>query len=222
MKFVMLRVKAICGRYGWRTPFVVSMTLISNLGGLWNLIRVLRVKLLTLGTKGKSLILGRNISFNFGGLIRIGDFCYIGDRVVIEVGINPPAKLQIGSHAWITHDVHIAAAGCVTIGNHVLIGEYTSIRDSLHSCSDVSLPIKFQRDTVGTVEIHDDVWIGRGCIVLGRPEGIVVGRGAIVGANSVVCKSIPAMEIWGGVPAKFLRSRTRMESFGTGANTNRR
>ena len=49
-----------------------------------------------------------------------------------------------------------------------------------------------------------DVWIGANVVVM---PGIHIGDGAIIGADSVVTKSIGAYEIWGGVPAKKLGIR---------------
>jgi acetyltransferase-like isoleucine patch superfamily enzyme len=208
------KIRSITKRYGWRTPLVVAGNTISSLGGAKNFVRVGFLRLLSGGSKGAGLILGHGIIYRNGVFLNMGSHCTIGDRVVLEVGLNPKGEFRLGDHVWISHDVHLAAANRLIIGNNVLVGEFCSIRDSSHSHGDSVVPIKFQKDTLGTIVIEDDVWIGRGCIVLGRPEGIVVGRGAIIGANSVVSKSIPAMEIWGGVPAKFLRSRNRTEHIG--------
>ena len=56
--------------------------------------------------------------------------------------------------------------------------------------------------------IEDDVWIGHGSIIL---SGVRIERGAIVAAGSVVTKSIPAYEIFGGIPAKKIRDRFNTE-----------
>ena len=51
--------------------------------------------------------------------------------------------------------------------------------------------------------IEDDVFIGARCLVL---KGVTIGRGAMVGAGSVVTKNIPPCEIWAGNPAKYIKS----------------
>lgn len=52
------------------------------------------------------------------------------------------------------------------------------------------------------IVIEDDVWLGARCIVL---KGVHIGARSIVAAGSVVSKDIPADEVWGGNPAKFIR-----------------
>ncbi|QWG03992.1 hypothetical protein KMW28_13775 [Flammeovirga yaeyamensis] len=54
------------------------------------------------------------------------------------------------------------------------------------------------------IEIGENCWIGRGCIIL---AGVTIGDGAIIAANSVVNKNIPSNTIYGGVPAKFIKDR---------------
>ena len=95
----------------------------------------------------------------------------------------------------------------MNIGDDVLIGEYVSIRDSTHGHDVLSVPIKNQPDIIGSVEIESNVWIGRGSLIQGNRSKLVLGEGSIIGANSVVTRSIPPFEIWGGVPARFIRRR---------------
>jgi acetyltransferase-like isoleucine patch superfamily enzyme len=52
------------------------------------------------------------------------------------------------------------------------------------------------------VVIEDDVFIGMNCVVL---KGVTIGRGSVVGAGSVVCKSLPSYIIAAGNPARVIR-----------------
>lgn len=60
------------------------------------------------------------------------------------------------------------------------------------------LPLK------GDTVIGNDVWIGQNVTVM---PGVHIGDGAIIAANSVVAKDIPAYHIAGGNPAGILRKR---------------
>ena len=53
-----------------------------------------------------------------------------------------------------------------------------------------------------TIELGDDVFIGVNSIVT---KGVTIGDRSIIAAGSIVVKSIPNDEIWGGNPAKFLK-----------------
>lgn len=60
-----------------------------------------------------------------------------------------------------------------------------------------------ERDVPAPV-IEDEVWIGARVVVL---RGVRIGHGAVVAAGAVVTRDVPAMEIWGGVPARCLGRR---------------
>ncbi len=101
-------------------------------------------------------------------------------------------------------------AGCVlvsyariTIGDDCLIGEYVSIRDANHGLS-VGVPMRLQAHRSAPVTIGRNVWIGRGSVVL---KGVTIGDGAVVAANSVVSRDVPADAIVVGAPAKLIRMR---------------
>jgi putative colanic acid biosynthesis acetyltransferase WcaF len=57
----------------------------------------------------------------------------------------------------------------------------------------------------GQVVIEDHCWIASNVTILPR---VTLGRGCVVAAASVVSKNIPPLTLWGGMPARFIRSRT--------------
>lgn len=84
------------------------------------------------------------------------------------------------------------------IGNNVSIAHSSSILTSTHTYSDFNLPINIMNPKK-TVVIHDDVWIGCGVRIL---CGVHIDTRCIIGANSLVNKSVDSFSIYGGVPAK--------------------
>lgn len=69
-----------------------------------------------------------------------------------------------------------------------------------------------QEQTGAPITIGQDVWLGANTVVL---KGVKIGRGAIVGAGTILTKSVGEYEIWAGVPGKYIRTRPRPDSTST-------
>jgi acetyltransferase-like isoleucine patch superfamily enzyme len=202
------RVRAAQQRYGSRAFTVLLYRALFQ----WPRLRARAIQLklkLLLGAKISSTVsLGKHVFVTIpGGLLMIGDQTWIGDRCVIEVSPSPWAEVRIGSNSYFAHDVHIGAFQQISIGNSVRVAEFTSLRDSSHNYIDGNQQIIQQGDSLGTLSIEDDVWIGQGCIILGSPAGTVIGKGAVIGAHSVVKESIPEYAIAVGSPARVVGYR---------------
>lgn len=113
-------------------------------------------------------------------------------------------SIRIGRETVVNQGTLIGAYTALTVGDRTLIGEYCSIRDNNHGVAP-GVPIRRQRHSVAPIRIGADVWIGRGSAVL---AGVTIGDGAVIGANSVVTRDVPAGEIWAGAPARLLRPRS--------------
>jgi acetyltransferase-like isoleucine patch superfamily enzyme len=113
--------------------------------------------------------------------------------------------LIIGQDVQLNDYVHITAMQSVIIGNNVLMASKIYISDCTHGFygdNDVHTnpniaPIN-REYSVKPVEIQDNVWIGESVSIL---PGVVIGKGSIIGANSVVTKNIPDYVIAVGIPA---------------------
>ena len=57
------------------------------------------------------------------------------------------------------------------------------------------------------IVIEDNVWIGFGAQIM---SGVHIGKGAIIGAGAVVAKSVNEYEVWGGIPAHFIKKRSKI------------
>lgn len=94
----------------------------------------------------------------------------------------------------------------ITIGNNVVIGGNTVIYDTDFHSLDAEQRNNPKQDRINArwapVVIADHVFIGAHSTIL---KGVTIGENSVVGACSVVSKSIPANEIWAGNPAVFIR-----------------
>ncbi|MEK6481639.1 acyltransferase [Catalinimonas sp. 4WD22] len=134
--------------------------------------------------------------------ITLGDFVRIGKRCVFQGA--PVSKIRLGNRVTVNDGCYLTSMFSITVGQGTSIGEYTSIRDYNHKFDDTSIPIKDQDYYGSPIEIGNDCWIGRGCIIL---PGVSIGYGAVIGANSVVTKDIPPLSVAAGVPAKVIKMR---------------
>jgi acetyltransferase-like isoleucine patch superfamily enzyme len=132
---------------------------------------------------------GRGSTLHMRGRIYDPRFISIGEDTVIgEKFTLDGRRLLPGS------------TGSITIGSHVDIASDVMIWTSEH---DIHSPLFKAREE--RVVVGDYVFIGPRAVIL---PGVEIGRGAVVAAGAVVTKSIPAMSIVGGVPAKEIGQRT--------------
>ncbi|EPF16008.1 Putative acetyltransferase SACOL2570 [Cedecea davisae] len=116
--------------------------------------------------------------------------------------------IEFGVNCQINDSVHIAAAEKISFGDNVLIASRVFITDLNHGS--YKGQIHSHPDTIcrerelqaNPVRIDDNVWLGEGVVVL---PGVKIGKSSIIGANSVVTRSIPAYSIAAGNPAKIIK-----------------
>ena len=142
----------------------------------------------------------------FGKSVRINSSLFsnpIGGDTRTILSVAKGATLKIGDYTGFSN-IAISCKEKVTIGKHVKIGGSVKIYDNdFHSLSfnmrknrDTDLPVK------KPIELKDGCFIGAHSIIL---KGVTVGEKSIIGAGSVVAKSIPDGEIWAGNPITFLK-----------------
>ena len=119
-------------------------------------------------------------------------------------GLFPPFYTDCGKNIKIGKNVFINACcrfqdqGGIEIGDGSLIGHNTTIATLNHDFN----PAKRQNLTPRPVKIGKNVWIGSDCTIL---PGVEIGDGAIIGAGSVVTKSIPTNAVAVGNPARVIK-----------------
>jgi len=140
-----------------------------------------------------------------GTLIEIGPHSRIYAFAVIKA-IGGSGDVIIGEHCHINSHCVLYSGNGIKMGNAVLLAPGVMLVPSNHSFARLDVPVLHQgfMPSRGGIVIEDDVWIGANSVVL---DGVTIGRGAIIGAGSVVNKPVPANEIWAGTPAVFVRHR---------------
>jgi len=117
-------------------------------------------------------------------------------------------SIKIGKNVQINDYVHITGIDSVIIEDNVLIASKVYISDCLHgnyTGEQQSSPVEIVKDrklSHKPVLIKENAWLGDNVSIL---PGVVVGRNSIIGANSVVSKSIPDNTIAVGAPAKVIK-----------------
>lgn len=142
---------------------------------------------------------------DFGSKLTTG----VGCRFEAFENKKSNVSLKFGKNVQLNDLVHISAMCEVTIGNDVLIASKVYISDCTHgiySNSDQHTDPKIKPInrpySTSPVRIGNNVWLGESVSVL---PGVSIGDGAIIGANSLVNKSIPPNCIAVGSPARPIK-----------------
>lgn len=130
----------------------------------------------------------------------------VGARVVFYPGvwITPGRGLTLKDDVDLALDVVIDTSGGVEIGERVLVGHRTCIISSNHAVPLGRGRIFGAGRVDAPVVIENDVWLGANVLVL---PGVRIGEGAVIGAGSVVTRSVPPMAVAVGNPARVVRER---------------
>lgn len=114
---------------------------------------------------------------------------------------------EIGRDVYIADGLMIveelAERGNVTIGDRVSFAPRVTLVTSSHPNRSLIAPVA--PVARGPIVIEDDAWIGAGAVIL---PGVRIGRGAVVGAQSVVTGDVPPLTIVAGQPAREVRRLT--------------
>lgn len=104
------------------------------------------------------------------------------------------AKVKIGNNVMFGPNVTILS------GNH-RINYLGKCMTEVHDCDKEGIEDK-------DIILEDDNWIGANATIL---KGVIIGKGAVVAACTLVTKDVPAYSIVGGIPAKVIKMRFSRE-----------
>ena len=113
----------------------------------------------------------------------------------------------IGNQVYIGEDfIIIDDLGETDTQNTLSIGDRAAISPRvtfvMHTQPNDSRIVSYVNSHKGSITIEADAWIGTGAVIL---PNVTIGEGAVVGANSVVTKSVEPYTVVGGVPAHFIK-----------------
>lgn len=156
--------------------------------GPWSLIQIPRNARLRLGN---GVSIGRQVEVTPAAAIEIGDFTSVQDRCIflgeVEIGANcvfaPNVYMSSGTHRFMEKPAWL-------------------IRDQDALVADPNYEAKSPRHL--PIRVHDDCWLGINVVVM---RGVTIGRGSVVGANSVVTRSVDPYSVVAGAPARLIRHR---------------
>lgn len=158
---------------------------------------------------GNGVTLGNNVEINalsvngvvIGNNVNLGNFSVIrctGSFKKLGKGIKIGDNCGFGDYCF------FGAAGGIQIGDNVIMGQNVRFHSENHNYSRLDIPIRMQGVTNKGINIEEDCWIGAGVVFL---DGVTVGKGSVIGANTVVNKDIPPYSVAVGNPVKIIKNR---------------
>ncbi len=116
-----------------------------------------------------------------------------------------PGGLVLGDGSVLATGMNVrAAGGIIRVGVNSGIGQHTVLVAANHAIDQAIDYVRADWNESKTgIEIGRNVWVGANCVVL---PGSSIGDNAVIAAGSVVRDDVPAGELWGGVPARKIRT----------------
>jgi len=154
--------------------------------------------------------IGKNVKIYEGVKIASKKGCpiNIGDNVSIEKGVvistSEKGKISIGNNVYVGEYSVLTSNEAIEIGDNVLISPHNDIVDFNHIYQDPTKPVNQQGVVTKKITIQEDAWIGSGSKIL---MGVTIGRGAVIGAGSIITKDVPPGYVVVGNSTRVLKVR---------------
>ncbi|MFA6005271.1 MAG: acyltransferase [Patescibacteria group bacterium] len=127
--------------------------------------------------------------------------------IAMHVKFRSPWKIIIEDNCAINQDCYLDGRGGLIIGKNVNISRGTSIHTATHNYNS-----KDFRYVEKGVVLEKDVWVASNCIIL---PGITLEKGSVVGAGSVVTKTVEKYTVVAGNPARERKKRNSKLNYKT-------
>lgn len=133
-----------------------------------------------------------------------GSFLMAWEKTCAGGDFHP--EIHIGKNCNFGGWNNITATNRIQIGDNLLTGKWVTIIDNSHGETDLASlqqpPLMRLVTSKGPIIIGNNVWIGDKVTIL---PNVAIGDGAVIAANSVVTKDVPAYAVVAGIPAKVIK-----------------
>jgi acetyltransferase-like isoleucine patch superfamily enzyme len=133
--------------------------------------------------------------------VKIGSNCIIRKGVVIR---PEGGEIIIEDNCVINHYCVFHGKGGIYLADWTIIAPHCGFYAQNHSYDSFDVPITKQPNTGKGIYLMGDDWIGAHSVIC---DDVTIGKGAIIGANSTVTKSMPMASIAAGTPARVIKKR---------------
>ena len=135
--------------------------------------------------------MGKGVHVDIDFHCECGKHIFIGDKVIINMNCTfvDNNRIEIGNNVLIASNVQIYTATHSVRLDERMVQNWS---DGQEVCRTYALPVK----------IEDGIWIGGGVIIL---PGVTIGRNSVIGAGSVVTRSVPENCVAVGNPCRVIR-----------------
>jgi acetyltransferase-like isoleucine patch superfamily enzyme len=143
----------------------------------------------------------------FRGFLLKRTFRSCGDNLQVarNVTINFTSRVEIGSDVFLALGCWLQAQGGIVLEDEVQIGPYAVLASGDHVMVDGSY--RSEESELAPIRINHGSWVAAHATVT---KGVVMGRGALLAANSVATHDVPPFTVVAGVPARPLHGKSRI------------
>lgn len=152
---------------------------------------------------GPNTVIDPNVVIDTPQRVRIGANCAIRGGVVLR---PEGGEIVIGDNCVINHYCVFHGKGGIYIGDWTIVAPHCGFYAQNHTFESFDLPITKQPNFGKGIYLMGDNWIGGGAVTC---DDVTLGKGAVVGANSTVTRSIPMACVAVGSPARVIKRRYR-------------
>lgn len=143
------------------------------------------------------------------GFMRIGNSVLLEKNVRLDVPLVPKKEelvILIGDGCVFGQRATILAINRVEIEKNSIFAPSVMITDHNHEFEDITVPIREQGGTKGgTVRIEEGCWVGFGAAIVCSQGELVIGKNSVIGASSLVTRSVPPYSVVTGNPARVVK-----------------